>query len=47
MKNFESLFAAYMAFWMIFFIYYATVGWRLRRAQDDLDRLKRLLNHNS
>ncbi len=43
MKNFESLFAAYLLVWAIFFTYEVTVARRLSQLRDDLDRLKNQL----
>ncbi|NDQ58648.1 MAG: CcmD family protein [Acidipila sp.] len=43
MKNFESLLAAYMVFWAIFFVYQFSVSRRLARAEEDLARLKQQL----
>jgi CcmD family protein len=43
MKNFESLFAAYMVFWAIFFVYHFSVARRLARAEEELARLKQQL----
>jgi CcmD family protein len=43
MKNFESLFAAWMAVWAVFFLYDLSVARRLRRLQDELDRLRETL----
>jgi CcmD family protein len=40
MKNLDSLFAAYLAVWAIFFVYYLTVSRRMSRLQDDVKRLK-------
>ncbi len=40
MKDFGSLFAAYLLAWAIFFGYQAIVGRRLARLSDDLERLK-------
>jgi len=40
MKNFESLFAAYLLAWAIFFGYQLTVGRRLARLSEELERLK-------
>jgi CcmD family protein len=40
MKNLDSLFAAYMAVWAIFFVYYLTVSRRMSRIQDEVKRLK-------
>lgn len=43
MKNFESLFAAYILVWGILFAYHLTVGARLTKLQQEIDRLKELL----
>ncbi|MFY9529733.1 MAG: hypothetical protein WBC04_11575 [Candidatus Acidiferrales bacterium] len=43
MKNFESLFAAYLLVWAIFFTYEVTVARRLSRLREDLERLKNQL----
>jgi hypothetical protein len=40
MRNFWSIFAAYLISWAIFFGFLLTISARLRRAQDDLKRLK-------
>jgi hypothetical protein len=40
MKNFESLLAAYAAFWAIMFIFDITVSRRLTHAEQDLEKLK-------
>jgi CcmD family protein len=40
MRNFWSLFAAYMISWAIFFGFLLMLSVRLRRVQDDLKRLK-------
>jgi hypothetical protein len=41
MKNFESLFAAWMVVWAVFFLYEVTVARRISKLQDDIDQLKR------
>ncbi|MBI3404077.1 MAG: CcmD family protein [Acidobacteria bacterium] len=41
MKNFESLFAAYLAVWGVFLIYHFTVARRVARLADEIDRLKK------
>jgi CcmD family protein len=41
MKNFESLFAAWMVVWAVFFLYEVTVARRLSKLQGDIDQLKR------
>ena len=43
MKNFESLFAAWMVVWAVFFVYEVTVARRLAKLQDDIERLKQQL----
>jgi hypothetical protein len=43
MKNFESLFAAWMVVWAVFFFYEVTVARRLAKLQDDIAQLKRQL----
>lgn len=40
MQNFGSLFAAYLAFWAIFFFYDFTVARRLARIEKDLAQMK-------
>lgn len=40
MMNFWSILVAYLAAWAIFFGYYATVGRRLARLENDFRRLK-------
>ena len=41
MKNFESLFAAWMVVWAVFFLYEVTVARRLSKLQEDIEQLKR------
>lgn len=41
MKNFESLFAAWVVVWAVFFLYEVTVARRLSKLQDDIEQLKR------
>ena len=43
MKNFESIFAAYVVGWAIFFVYHVSVGRRLTQAETELRRLKERL----
>jgi len=43
MKNFEFIFAAYTVGWAVFFVYYLTVIRRLGRAEEELQRLKEML----
>jgi hypothetical protein len=44
MKNLNSVFAAYMIGWAIFFGYYVTVARRAAALREDLERLKSSLN---
>jgi len=46
MKNFESLFAAWMVVWAVFFLYEVTVARRLSKLQGDIDKLKRQLHES-
>ncbi|MGH9746777.1 MAG: CcmD family protein [Candidatus Acidiferrales bacterium] len=46
MKNFESLFAAWMVVWAVFFLYEVTVARRMARLQQDIERLKRQLQES-
>jgi CcmD family protein len=43
MKNFESIFAAYLVFWAIVFVYSFTVSRRLARTEQDLESLRQQL----
>lgn len=43
MKNFESLLAAYLLAWAVFFGFLVSVSLRLGRAQEELQRLKEKL----
>jgi CcmD family protein len=40
MKNLDSVFAAYMAAWAIFFVYYITIARRAAALRQDIERLK-------
>jgi CcmD family protein len=42
-KNLGSVMAAYLATWAIFFVYYLSVGRRVARLQDEVERLKDIL----
>jgi CcmD family protein len=44
MKNLDSVLAAYLAVWAIFFVYQFSVSRRLARLQDEVERLKGTLN---
>ena len=43
MKNFWSIFAAYLIAWAIFFGFLLSLGSRLARVQQELQRLKESL----
>jgi uncharacterized membrane protein YciS (DUF1049 family) len=40
MKNLDSVFAAYLIGWAIFFVYYLTVARRTAALREDIERLK-------
>jgi hypothetical protein len=40
MKNLDSVFAAYLIGWTIFFVYYLTVARRTAALREDIERLK-------
>ena len=44
MKNFDSILAAYLAGWAIFFGYYVTVSWRMKSLASEIERLKDLVS---
>ena len=44
MKNYDSILAAYLAGWAIFFLYYVSVARRMSALRDEVERLKALLN---
>jgi hypothetical protein len=44
MKNLDSIFAAYILGWGVFFVFYLTVAKRASALRGDLDRLKDTLN---
>jgi hypothetical protein len=43
MKNLDSVFAAYLIGWAVFFVYYLTVAKRASALREDFERLKRSL----
>lgn len=43
MKNLDSVFAAYIIGWAVFFAYYLTVARRTSNLKSDIERLKNLL----
>jgi CcmD family protein len=47
MKNFDSLFAAWIAVWAIFFLYEVTVARRVARLREEIDRLKQQLREGT
>jgi len=46
MKNFGSIFAAYLIAWAIFFGFLVSVSSRLGRVQQEIERLKESLRKN-
>lgn len=44
MKNFDSIFAAYLIGWGVFFIFYLTVAKRTSSLREELERLKNSMN---
>jgi hypothetical protein len=46
MKNFESLFAAWMVVWAVFFLYEVTVARRIANLREDIERLKQQLRES-
>ena len=46
MKNLNSVFAAYLIAWGIFFVYYVTVAIRAAALRQDLELLKNSLQRN-
>jgi CcmD family protein len=46
MKHLESVFAAYLVAWGIFFVYYVTVARRASALRAELERLKNSLPRN-
>ena len=43
MKNFDSLFAAWICVWVVFFAYELSIAHRITRLRDDVERLKQQL----
>ena len=43
MKNFNFLFAAWMAVWAVFLVYEVTVASRLSQLREEVERLKQQL----
>src|SRR5205085_532430 len=44
MKNLDSVLAAYLAGWAIFFVYYISVAQRMSTLREEVERLKALLS---
>ena len=44
MKNFDSILAAYLAGWAIFFVYYVSISRRMSALRDEVERLKAQLS---
>ncbi len=40
MKNFDSIFAAYVLGWAVFFGFYLSIGKRVSSLRTDIERLK-------
>jgi hypothetical protein len=46
MKNFDSIFAAYLIGWGVFFVFYLTIAKRSSDLRAEVERLKNLMNRN-
>jgi hypothetical protein len=46
MKNLNSVFAAYLAGWGIFFAYYISIARRTAVLREEIERLKNALNRS-
>jgi hypothetical protein len=46
MKNLDSVFAAYLIGWGIFFVYFLSVARRTYALREDIERLKSSLNRS-
>ena len=46
MKNLDSVFAAYLIGWGVFFAYYLTVARRTSSLRDEIERLKKSLKRS-
>lgn len=44
MRSLDSVFAAYIIGWAVFFVFYLTVAKRTSALREELDRLKTSLN---
>jgi len=45
MKNLDSVFAAYIIGWSIFFVFYLTIAKRTSDLRTEIERLRALLPH--
>jgi CcmD family protein len=43
MKNLDSVLAAYLAGWAIFFVYFVSISRRMNTLRDEIERLKNSL----
>lgn len=43
MKNFESLFAAWMVVWAVFFLYEVSLARRVSKLREEIERLRQQL----
>jgi hypothetical protein len=46
MKNLDSVFAAYISAWAIFFVFYLTIARRTSALREDIERLKNSRNRD-
>ncbi|MGA9884244.1 MAG: CcmD family protein [Candidatus Acidiferrales bacterium] len=46
MKDFQFLFAAWIAVWVVFFVYEVTVARRLSKLRGEIDSLKQQLRED-
>jgi hypothetical protein len=46
MKNLNSVFAAYMFGWAIFFVFYVTIARRTSALRGEIERLKNSVNRS-
>jgi hypothetical protein len=44
MKNFDSIFAAYVLGWAVFFGFYLSIGKRVSALRADIEQLKKSVN---
>lgn len=44
MKNFDSLFVAWICVWVVFFAYEFSIARRITRLRDEVERLKQQLH---